>query len=96
MYSFLRLPAAIDWPSIFQHKGNMDFSKYTQILQWGGGGGGKMQEVDGNQTGDPASVDNPHTAPTGKSVRRASGEGPVSPPVSAAVQGGSRGPVQRH
>lgn len=30
-----------------------------------------MQEVDGNQTGNPASVDNPHTAPTGKSTRRA-------------------------
>lgn len=30
-----------------------------------------MQEVDGNQTGNPASVDNPHTAATGTSMRRA-------------------------
>lgn len=38
----------------------MDSSKYTQLLLWRIGGG-EMQEADGTQTENLASVDNPLT-----------------------------------
>lgn len=60
----------------------MDSPKYTQILGWGFGGG-NLGEVDGNQTGNAPSVDNPHRQcpHAGEQQDSASGKGPVSPPV---------------
>lgn len=47
----------------------MDFSQYTQILPWEGVGGREMGEGAGDQPENPASADNPQTAPTGTRKR---------------------------